>query len=104
MRSFIAANDWIRDELPGAEPAAPAHRRLVGSRRGLGWLLPLLRRADGWAKRRQLLWFPPQIREQANLDSRVVVADHILKFHIDDRRASYERQFRERLVEAVKGL
>ena len=104
MAAFTAANEWVRTELPGAEPVFPAHRRSIGPRRGFGWLLPLLRRVDGWAKRRQLKWFPPHIREQANLDSRVVIADHILKFHVDDRRARYEQQFRERLAEAVKKL
>ncbi len=107
--SFLAANAWAADLLPGA-PAAPlrAPRPVV---RSAGFLLPLLRRLDGPAKRLQLRMFPAEIAAAANLDSRVVVSDDILKFHVTDRRAYFERQFRERLrdislaeVERSKGF
>jgi predicted nucleotidyltransferase len=49
------------------------------------------------AKRVQLFYFPPGIKALANLDSRVVISDDILKFHINDRRELYRQLFRRRL-------
>lgn len=37
--------------------------------------------------------FPANLRDIANLDSRVIVTDDILKFHDNDRRAQYRDQF-----------
>lgn len=107
--SFLAANAWAADLLPGA-PTAPrrAPRPVV---RTAGFVMPLLRRLDRPAKRLQMRMFPAEIAAAANLDSRVVVSDDILKFHVTDRRAEFERRFRERLrgllsaeVERSKGL
>ncbi|MFA6604013.1 MAG: hypothetical protein WCT10_04220 [Patescibacteria group bacterium] len=104
MERLWNANAWVRTSLPGAVPNPQADRRSVPVVAGTGWLLPLLRRLDGFAKRWQTRRFPAAIRELANTDSRVVVADDILKFHVDDRRADYERRFRERRAEVLKQL
>lgn len=93
--SFLAENSWAADRLPGA-PVAPlrAPRPVV---RSVGFLLPLLRRLDRPAKRLQMRMFPADIVASANLDSRVVISDDILKFHVTDRRAAFEAAFRVRL-------
>jgi hypothetical protein len=44
----------------------------------------------------QRAWFPKQIRDLLNQDSRVIVSDQALKFHVEDGRAAY-RQTYERL-------
>ncbi|MFH1047442.1 MAG: hypothetical protein V1738_04020 [Patescibacteria group bacterium] len=54
-------------------------------------------RIDRIAKRLQLARFPNRIRQMANLDSRVLISDDILKFHVNDRRELYRDRFRERL-------
>lgn len=45
------------------------------------------------AKRFQLRAFPTAIRNLMNLDSRVMVDDKVLKFHVDDRRAEYRQKY-----------
>lgn len=41
--------------------------------------------------------FPATIKQLMNTDSRVVVNDHVLKFHETDRRAEFERAYEHRL-------
>ena len=105
---FIAANGWVRDRLPGlgGEGAASAVERWRGRptpdlvRPAPRWtrsLLPILRAAESHARRLQMRMFPKEIAAMANIDSRVIISDDILKFHVNDRRAEYERLFRERL-------
>jgi hypothetical protein len=50
------------------------------------------------AKRLQSKMFPERIRGMMNRDTRVVVNDDVLKFHVDDRREEITRLFRERLA------
>jgi hypothetical protein len=54
-------------------------------------------RLNKLAKRIQIRRFPESIRRMANLDSRVLISDDILKFHVNDRREHYREQFRSRL-------
>jgi hypothetical protein len=44
----------------------------------------------------QRLWFPQRIRELSNIDSRVMVNEHVLKFHTDDGREMYRSETNER--------
>lgn len=95
MDAFRAANSWIEDRLP-----AVAKRRSSEEAKDTTPLRlsasPLLER---WAKRFQQKRFPADIQTMANKDSRVVIADDILKFHTNDRRAYFEGRFREKLRE-----
>ncbi|HSD12844.1 MAG TPA: hypothetical protein VLC10_04760 [Patescibacteria group bacterium] len=94
---FMAANGWIRDRLPGLRrPSRPA-RGCGAAPRWTAALLPVLKAADAAARRLQLRMFPKEIAAMANIDARVLVSDDILKFHVNDRRAEYERLFKERL-------
>ncbi|MDO8617782.1 MAG: hypothetical protein Q7N87_02765 [Candidatus Uhrbacteria bacterium] len=44
---------------------------------------------ESLARRLQSKAFPTQIRSLMNVDTRVVVNDHVLKFHVEDGRTSY---------------
>ncbi len=52
-----------------------------------------------WLERqlKKLQWrkFPPTIRELANKDTRVVINDDVLKFHVDDRRQVFKDRYYE---------
>jgi hypothetical protein len=41
----------------------------------------------------QRRWFPRRIRELMNRDTRVIVDDKTLKFHVDDRRAEFREAY-----------
>lgn len=97
MEKFFAANSWIRRRLPAATPVRVSPLRLVppAPRASRAFLAPL-RAFEPAAKRLQRAGFPEKIRAMANLDSRVVITDDILKFHVNDRRADFEKRFQER--------
>jgi len=99
LAEFLSANGWVSRDLPGLFAAETGERRAVApARSGSGGLVAAwLRRWDAPARRFQEKRFPPEIAALANRDSRVVVADNILKFHVTDRRCRFEREFRARL-------
>jgi hypothetical protein len=107
---FLSANGWMHDRLPGLRPAttaampsrAPGRRTAALGGRSPRWtrpLLPLLRSADAHARKIQMRMFPKEIARMANLDSRVIVSDDMLKFHVNDRREEFGRAFSARLRE-----
>ncbi len=57
--------------------------------------LGITERSAKWIQMRR---FPSHIKNMANLDSRVIISDDILKFHVNDRRQKYREQFRRRLT------
>lgn len=100
---FVSKNSWVADRLPGfrASDVAAAVPRPPRWTRALAPLIAALERP---ARRFQMRAFPHEIVRLANLDSRVMVSDDILKFHVNDRRQEYERRFRERLAVAVPAM
>ncbi len=99
MDRFLDANAWIRRDLPGAGGREMGRRRDLAAARARGRaLLAFLRAADAPARRLQISRLPEAVARLANLDSRVVVSDDILKFHVTDRREAYQRLFLERRI------
>lgn len=101
-RSFWRENSWILRPLPGATAATPPRlRSCVPPPAAVRALLPAMRRIESVARAVQLRAFPAAIRALMNADSRVVVTDDVLKFHINDRRlefrAAHEKILRERV-------
>jgi len=125
--AFWRANEaWVRRWLPDARPRGVHPRIFVGSPpphvpppggsggkqkisppptgrgapvrlwRERGWVVGDT--LERWCRAFQERRFSPGIRALANIDSRVVVTDRILKFHTNDRRAEY----RERWVEQLR--
>lgn len=92
-------NKWAFDILPNIFSAPPPFQKIPPSSLTLS---PQKQKGEGgWfeslAKRLQQKFLPIQIKEAANLDSRVVISDAILKFHLNDRRA-YFREAWKKLV------
>ncbi|MFA5945664.1 MAG: hypothetical protein WC802_02020 [Patescibacteria group bacterium] len=81
-REFAEINEWARAVLPHAEPVkrAPAFRPMT---RRVFIPIPL---KEVLARKLQEDRFPQKIRSLMNLDTRVIVNEHMLKFHDDDRR------------------
>jgi hypothetical protein len=48
---------------------------------------------ESWAAKFQMNAFPPTIRERMNRDTRVMITDKVLKFHVDDRREYYRQRY-----------
>jgi len=87
------ANHSSREQFPNAETVkrAPAFR----ARRGLRF--PNLGSPEWLFRFLQQSKFPRDIREVANKDNRVVVNDHVLKFHKNDRREEIREALHTRM-------
>jgi len=94
---FFRANAWVRGLLPGWAPERASIRRRVDALRGHAWSTGVLRRLEPLARRLQERLFPAAIREMMNRDSRVVVNDHVLKFHVHDTHIAQRERLRATL-------
>lgn len=92
MRHFWDQNFELRRRHPLAKPwiALSGHDYSVGGKLKYGlqnsWL-------EGFVKRLQWKRFPKIIKEMANQDTRVVVNDRILKFHVQDQREKFKQDY-----------
>jgi hypothetical protein len=87
------ANHHIRKSYPFAEPwvvSAPLQMSIPWVR------FPVFSFIESWARRIQMPLFPLRVRELMNMDTRVIVDDSVLKFHVDDGRESFRQTYHER--------
>lgn len=92
------ANTATRSRHPFATKwiPPPDHRVSVPRLR-----LPILKGLEPIASSMQTKAFPPTIRDLMNRDTRVIVTEKALKFHVEDGREEYRRRYEERLKGAV---
>ncbi len=105
-QKFQQANAWVKKILPNSFSYKMNDRRKVGldwfvktKRFGLGLLLNY----GFWeelSKKYQLKILPQDLKEMMNQDTSVVVNEHVLKFHRQDKRAEYFKKFNS-LVEKL---
>jgi len=89
-RNFIKNNSWIKNYLPNWYGYQTNLRRLSCSKFRLSIF-------DQPFKNIQLKIMPQAIKKASKQpDSRVIIADHILKFHLNDRRRQYNELFKKR--------
>lgn len=95
---LIAANTWLKDALPNWTTACaePRLRFTLAAKKSdwLAWLAAL----EKPARRLQEKIMSPTIKQIANLDSRVVISDHVLKLHTVDRREYFKAEHTRRLT------
>lgn len=97
MRSFMEANRGLLRDIPAVRgEQVPSARIVPVAPRWTSLLMPLMRSIEPFARRFQMRKFPDTIRSKANKDSRVRISDDMLKFHVHDRRAYFEAEFRKR--------
>lgn len=87
--AFMKANEWIREMLPNAWSREVTLRTVRP-------LVPIPTLPGTFARKYQWRRFPPLIRDMMNRDSRVVVNDHMLKFHTNDRREEFRDRWQEK--------
>jgi len=88
-----AENRWSEKTVPAAAWRRGSLR--LTNKKKSKWRIPI---SEAFARQLQLKRLPEELRDLANKDSRVVVADHILKFHKNDRR----QEIQNALIEAMK--
>ena len=91
---FWQANAWIKKFLPNVFPRDEVNE--ISENRpgkiGLG---------EKFFRWMQLKLMPKSLKDMANRDSRVVVSDHMLKFHANDRREEYKKMWEEKVVNLI---
>lgn len=80
---FYVQNPWISRVLPHARPARTVSSVRVQHKRKLPLLMP-----ESLAKHIQEQLFSTHIKQKRNQGTHIVINDHMLKFHEEDRRSS----------------
>jgi len=91
-------NRWIKDILPQAEPyQVTMQRRLLPSK--YSWIFNCITRnfLEKYLKNIQYKLFPQTLNNLANMDTRVILNDSMLKFHSNDRRLDMYNKWREKI-------
>ncbi|MBU0648912.1 hypothetical protein KJ969_02315 [Patescibacteria group bacterium] len=93
---FWKQNKWLWEYLPNFAPARPSARLAVAP----SWRLPLPA-PERAMKKFQLKIMPQELKDSAGrAGTDVVIGDDVLKFHAQDRRDEFQREF-EQKVEAL---
>ncbi|MBU1034522.1 hypothetical protein KKD42_01885 [Patescibacteria group bacterium] len=91
-RQFWEANSAIRRSHPLARKwEAPPDRALPVRR----LRLPQIRWLERPARNIQMRAFPQTIKEMMNVDTRVIVNDNVLKFHVEDDRGEFRKRYED---------
>ncbi len=86
------ANPAILSQHPSAMPWIPNADLRIKS---YGLRFPAFRMIEACAKWLQGKTFSPAIKQIMNKDTRVIVNDHVLKFHVDDGREKFRDAYLE---------
>ncbi len=90
---FIKANAWVKKYLPNFFEIELSERRYLGGATLPTWLGV----GEKFFRWLQMKLMPENLKKMANRDSRVIVNDSILKFHVNDRREEYKKIWEEKL-------
>lgn len=94
--AFWQANAWVRDVMPNFRPRVMNQRRTVRSLSRAMWSWRAGEWLNGVAKKIQLAKMARRERHRQR-GIGVVISDRMLKFHEDDRRTYYRKQWQERI-------
>ncbi|MCX6800477.1 MAG: hypothetical protein NT091_05015 [Candidatus Falkowbacteria bacterium] len=89
---LIKNNPWLHTSLPNWEPSNSSPQFLIKETFTI-FPLELLKLFETPLKKFQLKMFPIAIKELMNQDTRVIINDQMLKFHVNDRRKMYQEKF-----------
>lgn len=99
---FMKANEWIKKYLPNVFSAEMTERRkctpLVAQLKDYTSQKSLF---ENFLKWMQIKVMPLHLKEMANRDTRVVISDAMLKFHVNDRRNEYQKKWEEKIVKLL---
>jgi len=107
---LIEANPWLNRELPNWQPLQPLSEHLLSINQKIhqipafaemakkifvNFWIKFLNSLELLAKKLQLKIMPPQIKNLANQDTRVVINDGVIKLHPLDRRQFFQEKHQE---------
>jgi hypothetical protein len=101
-QKLIAQNSWLKEILPNWQALASNPRRLIKNNKThqtAGW--SILNYLENLARQWQIIHLPAELKNIANLDTRVVVNAQVAKLHAEDRREEFYNRYLQ-LVESYK--
>ncbi len=100
---FASSNEWIDRNLPNTINIDTPPRRQVKKLKVCKIIINFFASLmpESVFKNYQLKIMPKGLKELANLDTRVVVNDHMLKFHDNDRRQAFLDRWLNRIEQLV---
>lgn len=102
-KKFMDANNWINICLPNLQYRIQNYSRDAGKSFSKFYhdvVEMLLGGLEKVFKKIQLRLMPDKLKSIINKDTRVVVNDHVLKLHVNDRREKY----REKYIKKISGF
>lgn len=101
--SFITANEWIQSYLPNLTPYQGVDERNISITKNPLAYVPYLFSAERLLKKLQHRLLNHRLRELAETqDTRVVINDHLLKLHMNDRRLDIQKKWCEKMALLIK--
>lgn len=98
FEKFMESNAWIKKYLPNFEAIIPSQkRRLKKEMKCIFMKILNFNWCNKITKKIQLKMLPKNLKEMTNKDTRVIVNDKMLKFHVNDRREEYSIRFKKKM-------
>jgi hypothetical protein len=103
---IVRNNQWIRETIPNYFPVEKSSRRQIS----LGAIGRTIKKFEelivsiipqNFFKKIQLNNLAPNLKRLANLDTRVMINDQVLKFHANDRREEFRKIFEDRIAKYI---
>ncbi len=98
FEEFEKENKWVDVFFPNASLRSAHH---IHEPQNIPSLIRHVGLFESFFRSIQRHRFPSQIRDLANVDSRVVINDDMLKFHENDRRDLYRGKYMQRLAKHI---
>jgi len=93
---FLAANNWIKKDFKNIYSVKPTIRRQLGESPLLSAFRSIFSiLSENYCRNYQWKILPDNLRQMVNKDTRVMMNDHLLKFHDNDKRELFNQQFRK---------
>jgi hypothetical protein len=92
-------NIWLKEFLPNSFSSA-THSEISPRNFCLGFLSHLSF-FESWFRQLQQKLLPCEIKDVANLDSKVVINDQMLKFHTNDRRVRFRDEWQKKIAKIL---
>lgn len=99
---FSTSNGWVKNDLPNIFSITPTIRRqLTASPLKTIFRLIFSILPENYCKNYQWKILPDNLRQIVNKDTRVVMNDHALKFHDNDKRELFRNNFQQKLQQLI---
>jgi len=104
-KKFIQENKWFRKKTPNwkfVETVSKRKTKKIFDNFYHDIIDVFVGGLDRVFKKIQFKMFPEDLKHLINIDTKVVVSDNILKFHINDRREIYQIQYNKKINEIFR--